>query len=244
MKTLTAIVVEDERLPRLALLQKLEAHRPQIEVIDSCDNYDSALQSIVRQHPDVLFLDIQLQGRDSIGLLEEVGRTMPLPYVVFTTAYADRRYLMSAIKLDAVDYLLKPVDKSELALAIAKILREEELRQPAPDDHRLCFRTANGKLYVNADDIAYILADGNYAHLTTFFDTEDILESLGTLTRNLDPHTFVRTDRSTIVNVKCIYKINARRRLCTFKSNDGHLVDIQLSKTSIDQLLTLPPSGQ
>ena len=120
MKTLKAIVVEDERLPRLSLLQKLEDFRHEVEVIDSCDNYDSALQSILRHQPDLLFLDIQLQGRDAIQLLNEVRLTLPLPHVIFTTAYDDRKYLMNAIKLDAVDYLLKPIDKNELAAAITK----------------------------------------------------------------------------------------------------------------------------
>ena len=67
-----AIVVDDERLPRLALLQKLEEFHHQVEVVDSCDNYDSALQSILRHQPDLLFLDIQLQGRDAMQLLDEV----------------------------------------------------------------------------------------------------------------------------------------------------------------------------
>ena len=122
-KTLRTIVVEDERLPRLSLLQKLEEFRQEIEVIDSCDNYDQALQSILRNQPDLLFLDIQLQGRDAIQLLDELKRSISLPHIIFTTAYADRKYLMSAIKLSAVDYLLKPVDKNELALAISKVLQ-------------------------------------------------------------------------------------------------------------------------
>lgn len=60
---MTAIVVEDERLPRLSLLQKLEVFRNQIEVVDSCESYDDALYSITRNKPDVLFLDIQLQRK-------------------------------------------------------------------------------------------------------------------------------------------------------------------------------------
>ena len=68
MKTLKTIVVEDERLPRLSLLQKLEEFRQEVEVIDSCDNYDSALQSILRLQPDLLFLDIQLHKAGLEGL--------------------------------------------------------------------------------------------------------------------------------------------------------------------------------
>ena len=239
---LTAIVVEDERLPRLALLQKLEEHKQDIKVIADCESYDSALQSILHHRPDVLFLDIQLHGRDSIALLEELRQTITLPHVIFTTAYADRRYLMSAIKLDAVDYLLKPIDKNELALAIAKIVHHEQQRQSATsDDQRLSFRTANGKTIVHPDDIAYFQADGNYARLTTFYDTEDIFESLAVLSRRLDPAVFVRTDRSTIVNVQRIMKLNTHRRVCLLRSPEGTIVQLELSKSSIDCLLNLLP---
>ena len=120
---LRTIVVEDERLPRLALLQKLENFSNAVDVIDSCDNYDTALHSILQNKPDLLLLDIQLQGRDTIQLLEELQKVQPLPYVIFTTAYNDRHYLMSAIKLSAVDYLIKPIDQSSLSIAIAKVMK-------------------------------------------------------------------------------------------------------------------------
>ena len=166
MKPLKTIVVEDERLPRLSLLQKLEEFRQEVEVIDSCDNYDSALQSILRHQPELLFLDIQLQGRDAIQLLNEVKQTLPLPHVIFTTAYADRKYLMSAIKLSAVDYLLKPIGRNELAAAITKARQLYPERPEASAlDTRLSLRTANGKLFIDVADIAFITADGNYSHL-------------------------------------------------------------------------------
>ena len=90
MKKLKTIVVEDERLPRLSLLAKLEDYRHTLEVVDACDNYDSARESILLHRPDLLILDIQLQGRDSIQLLEELRQTIRLPYTIFTTAYSDR----------------------------------------------------------------------------------------------------------------------------------------------------------
>ena len=73
---LITIVVEDERLPRLSLLKKLEDFRHALEVVDSCDNYDTALESILKNRPDLVFLDIQLQGRDSIQLLDELKQTI------------------------------------------------------------------------------------------------------------------------------------------------------------------------
>ena len=89
MKMLRTIVVEDERLPRLSLLAKLDELSHTVEVVDSCADYDSARMSILRHRPDLLLLDIQLQGRDSMQLLDELKQTITLPYVIFTTAYSD-----------------------------------------------------------------------------------------------------------------------------------------------------------
>ena len=238
MKTLKTIVVEDERLPRLSLLQKLEDFRQEVEVVDSCDNYDSALRSILRHQPDLLFLDIQLQGRDAMQLLNEVKQTIPLPHVIFTTAYADRKYLLGAIKLAAVDYLLKPIDKNELATAISKACQQHH--DPSPDNTtptRLSLRTVNGKLFIDASDIAFITADGKYAHLCTFGHQEDIMESLATMEQLLDPKVFLRVDRYTIINTKQVYKLNIKRRQCTLLSPEGTTIDVELSKPGIERLM-------
>ncbi len=238
MKPLKTIVVEDERLPRLSLLQKLEEFRQEVEVIDSCDNYDSALQSILRHQPELLFLDIQLQGRDAIQLLNEVKQTLPLPHVIFTTAYADRKYLMSAIKLSAVDYLLKPIGRNELAAAITKARQLfPERPEASAQDTRLSLRTANGKLFIDVADIAFITADGNYSHLYTFSNQEDIMESLAAMEQMLDPAVFLRVDRCTIVNTQRVYKLNVKRRLCTLLSPEGMTLDMELSKTGIERLM-------
>lgn len=237
------IVVEDERLPRLSLLQKLEDFRDQVEVVDSCADYDSALHSILRLRPDLLMLDIQLPGHNSIELLDELGRQLQgaLPDIIFTTAYSDRKYLMNAIKLQAVDYLIKPIDKKELAMALARVVTRAEQKSNSlhriPTQHRMTFRTASGKLFVTPDKIAYLRADGNYSTLHTFAADEQILESLASLERRLSDGMFVRIDRSTIINIERVYKLNVQRRICQLASEDGTtLLELELSKTAMDTL--------
>ena len=246
MNILKTIVVEDERLPRLSLLAKLEDFRDMLDVVDSCDSYASARESILRHRPDLLFLDIQLPGRDSIQLLEELRETIPLPYVIFTTAYSDRNYLMSAIKLSAVDYLLKPVGKPELAHAVAKAVDRARGPLGAADSaggsgsgeasqEKLCFKSVNSKLFVPADDIAWFKAEGNYAKIVTFSDEDLVLENLLSLEQRL-PAFFVRVDRSTIVNVRKVYRLNHQLHSCTLRSSDGRLLDLPLSKPGLDSL--------
>ena len=241
MRKLKAIVVEDERLPRLSLLAKLEDFRHSVEVVDACDNYDSARMSILRHRPDLLFLDIQLQGCDSIQLLEELKQTIPLPYVIFTTAYSDRKYLMSAIKLSAVDYLLKPIDKGELAHAIAKAADRAVVETTATSSlpENLSLKSVNGKIFVAVDDIAYMKADGNYANICTFHGQDLILESLMTLEQRLPANTFARVDRSTIVNLQRVYRLNHQQHTCILLSANGCVLRLELTKSGMEKLMEM-----
>lgn len=241
MRKLKAIVVEDERLPRLSLLAKLEDFRHSVEVVDACDNYDSARMSILRHRPGLLFLDIQLQGCDSIQLLEELKQTIPLPYVIFTTAYSDRKYLMSAIKLSAVDYLLKPIDKGELAHAIAKAADRAVVETTATSSlpENLSLKSVNGKIFVAVDDIAYIKADGNYANICTFHGQDLILESLMTLEQRLPANTFTRVDRSTIVNLQRVYRLNHQQHTCILLSANGCELRLELTKSGMEKLMEM-----
>ncbi|MBQ9465429.1 MAG: response regulator transcription factor [Muribaculaceae bacterium] len=240
MKRLSTIVVEDERLPRLALLKKLEELSDSVEVIAAVDNYDDALQTIARLRPDLVLLDIQLRGRDTIAMLDELkAGDIPLPLIIFTTAYADRRYLMGAIKVNAVDYLMKPINRNDLAVAIAKAVERAGLVEAEPMPGKLSLRTVSGRLFLEPDDIAAIRADGNYSRFITFNGEEAVLESLAALERRLDPAAFVRADRSTIVNATLIYRINAKRQQCTLRAPAGTLLTIDLSKTAVEALLHL-----
>ena len=239
MKKLKTIVVEDERLPRLSLLQKLEDYRHTVDVVDACDSYDKARDSILRHQPDLLLLDIQLQGRDSIQLLEELKQTMRLPYIIFTTAYSDRKYLMSAIKLAAVDYLVKPIDKGQLALAIAKAAKrdDDEKHSAVEPNRKMSFRSVNGRLFILPDDIAYIRAEGNYARVVTFHGDDLVLESLLSLQQRLPQQVFMRVDRSTIVNSQRVYRLNTQQSSCTLQDADGRQLVVKLSSKGIQQLL-------
>lgn len=239
MKKLKTIVVEDERLPRLSLLAKLEDFRHTVEVVESCDNYDSARMSILRHRPDLLILDIQLQGRDSLQLLEELKQTMPLPYVIFTTAYSDRKYLMNAIKLSAVDYLLKPIDKGELAHAIAKAADRAALEtaEASHQPEKLSFKSVNGRIFLPADDIAYIKAEGNYASISSFHGCDMVLENLLTLELRLPGNVFVRVDRSTIVNIQKVYRLNHQQHICILRSAEGHELRLEMSRSGMEKLM-------
>ncbi len=241
-RRLRTIVVEDERLPRLTLLAKLQALADDVEVVADCDSYETARDSIRTLKPDLLLMDIQLQGRDSITLLHKLQDEMPLPSVIFTTAYDDRSYLMNAIKLQAADYLLKPVSPAELRQAVEKVKRRQpDALHPSPvtlhpSQAKLAFRTSAGRVWVVPDSIAYVKAARNYAVLVCFDHEELLLDSLHAIEAVLDPQQFVRVDRSTIVNRRTVVQLNTRSMVCRLRSADGVELKLELSKVAIDHL--------
>lgn len=110
-----ALLVDDERLARVELRRLLKNH-PEVEIAGEAQNADDAIQQIRRLQPDILFLDIQMPGRNGFQLLEELDE---VPAVIFTTAHDE--FALKAFEISALDYLVKPIIPARLAAAIAKV---------------------------------------------------------------------------------------------------------------------------
>ncbi|MEY4097471.1 MAG: hypothetical protein RL170_315, partial [Bacteroidota bacterium] len=118
-----AIIIDDERLARNELKKLLEQH-PEIEIIEEASNVDEGVEKIDLSHPDLIFLDIQMPGKTGFDLLAELERA---PKVIFTTAYDE--FALKAFEVNALDYLLKPIDPKRLADAIQKLKAEIDLER-------------------------------------------------------------------------------------------------------------------
>ncbi len=117
-----ALIVDDERLARKELIKLLEEH-PSIEIVGEAMNADEAEQMINELNPDLLFLDIQMPGRTGFQLLESLDS---VPLVVFTTAYDE--FALKAFEVNALDYLLKPIQAERLSEAVHKIMEKERAK--------------------------------------------------------------------------------------------------------------------
>lgn len=233
-----AIIVEDEELPRLSLQSKLETYHPDILILDMCDNCDDALESILRHKPQLLFLDIQLPGKNSLWLIEQLEKIMKLPLIIFTTAFTDPEYLIKAIKVSAVDYLNKPISIIELAQAVEKAKKRLQSEQPTAQSmgpKQFTFKTYNSILVASCDDIVYCEADGNYTNITLLKGkTELVFERLGEIAdRLLCDKKFIRVGRSLIINKKYIHKINTKDSTCILVANsNSHTLSVPHSAFS------------
>ncbi|HEY1871898.1 MAG TPA: response regulator [Chitinophagaceae bacterium] len=208
--SLKAIIVDDERLARAELKKLLQAY-PDVDVIDEAANADEGVDKIENQNPDVIFLDIQMPGKTGFDLLSDLEKA---PHVIFTTAYDE--YALKAFEVNALDYLLKPIEPKRLADAIHKLQYEitkersginGSNRGPLTEDDQVFVKDGERCWFVKLSEIRLFESVGNYAKV--FFATNKplILKSLNSLEERLDDRVFFRANRKHIINLRWIEKI-------------------------------------
>ncbi len=206
-----AIIIDDERLAR-AELRKLLQEFPEVEVIDEAANAEEGISKIDSLRPDLIFLDIQMPGRTGFDMLADLERA---PQVIFTTAYDE--FALKAFEVNALDYLLKPVEPKRLADAIQKLhLSETKESRPVgesvnnsilTEDDQVFVKDGERCWFVKLSDIRLFESVGNYAKVFFGSNKPLILKSLNALEERLDEKTFFRANRKHIVNLRMIEKI-------------------------------------
>lgn len=212
-----AIAVDDEIRSLKLLLNLLKEHCPQVQVVGTAQTVDQAFQLLTQMKPDVLFLDIQMQGETGFDLLSKI-QDIPCD-VIFITAHEN--YALKAIKFSALDYLLKPIDIEELKIAVGKIGMNNKTTQlnlkiksflsnlnlNSSESFQIALATSEGLSILQIQDIIYLRSDRQY----TFFilrSGEKIMTSknLGEYEELLLSHHFFRIHHSLIINLKEVKK--------------------------------------
>lgn len=207
-----AIIIDDERLARNEL-KKLLMDFPEIEVISEATNASEGIEQIESLNPELIFLDIQMPGKTGFDLLGELDKT---PHVIFTTAYDE--YALKAFEVNALDYLVKPVEPKRLADAIQKLHLQDE-REPnqmqnlninrsiLSEQDQVFVKDGERCWFVRLSDIRLFESVGNYAKVYFGPNKPLILKSLNALEERLDEKTFFRANRKHIVNLRLIDKV-------------------------------------
>jgi two-component system LytT family response regulator len=205
-----AIIVDDERLARNELKRLLENFL-QIEVIGEAANTDEAAALLEKEQPDVLFLDIQMPGKTGFEWLESWDGF--LPEVIFTTAFDE--YALKAFEVNALDYVLKPIELTRLSESIQKLEKRQiqHAKSTATTTHvlgamdQIFVKDGERCWFVRLDRVRLCESMGNYVRL--FFDDHKplVLKSLNALEERLDPKVFFRANRKHIINLNYIDKI-------------------------------------
>lgn len=204
------LVVDDERLARKELINLLKSF-DRIEVIGEASNADEANQMIEEKKPDLVFLDIQMPGKNGMDMLEELDFT---PNIIFVTAYDE--YAVKAFEMNALDYVLKPVELPRLEEAISKVKEKVEVQaqdetseneETLGEEDQIFLKDGEKCWFVSLKDIRLFESEGNYVRV--FFKDQKplILKSLNNLENRLSNKVFFRSNRKYIVNLKWVEKV-------------------------------------
>lgn len=207
-----AIIIDDERLARTEL-RKLLQEFPDIEIVDEAANADEGISKIESQNPDLIFLDIQMPGKTGFDLLTELDRA---PHVIFTTAYDE--YALKAFEVNALDYLVKPIEPKRLADAVQKLhaheggnghtaISTETNKSLLTENDQVFVKDGERCWFVKLSEIRLFESVGNYAKVFFGANKPLILKSLNALEERLDEKIFFRANRKHIVNLRLIDKI-------------------------------------
>jgi two-component system LytT family response regulator len=191
-----ALIVDDEALARERVRTLLAAER-EVTIVGECSGGREAVEAIVQQRPDVVFLDVQMPDLNGFEVLDAVAPEW-LPAVVFVTAYDE--YALQAFEAHAIDYVLKPIEPERFR----KALKRATSQQPID---RLIIRAGGKIMFLKPADIDWIEADGKLAQLHVGKATHSVRIQLKRLEQRLASHGFVRVHRSAIVNVDRIKEL-------------------------------------
>ncbi len=205
-----ALIIDDERLARNEL-KKLLQEFPEVEVIGEAANATEGIEKIEELSPDLIFLDIQMPGKTGFDMLVELEKA---PHVIFTTAYDE--FALKAFEVNALDYLMKPVEPKRLADALHKLQQAEEKEMAALANAHRSLLTENDQVFVKDGERCWFVklsevrlfeSVGNYAKVYFAGNKPLILKSLNALEDRLDEKTFFRANRKHIVNLRMIDKV-------------------------------------
>ena len=237
---ITSIIVDDELRAIKALQITLEKHCSEVSVIGIAKNVNEAKELIIKLRPELIFLDINLPGRTGLDLLRDMQDLSSK--IIFITAYEE--YLVDALRLSAFDYLLKPVDKTELKEAIERLkshmikkhksqieILSSFLNDESPK--RIAINTIDELEIVNIDDIVYLSSDKNYTKFHLAHSEIIASKPLGTYDEMLISSSFYRVHRSFVVNLNQVKSFKKRDLLLIMSNGD----EVDVSKRKKEELL-------
>ena len=209
-----AIIIDDELNARLALRGILEENFPNVEIIAENADVPSAVKTIHKLKPDLVFLDIAMPGYSGLELLSFFDEISIRFKIIFVTAYSE--FAINAFELSAIDYILKPVKIDALGRALSKIndasseKSVDVLRQnfENPQNKKIALNTGDGITFIALGEILYLKADGSYTH---FFLSDStwitVSKKIAEFERLEQTANFMRIHRSHIINLERIWKI-------------------------------------
>jgi two-component system response regulator LytT len=247
---ISCIIVDDEQLALEELSYLLDSIS-ELKVIGQGHNGLDAIRLVRELEPDLLFLDIEMPGLNGFRVVEELAKTDELPQIVFVTAYD--HYAVKAFEVNAVDYLLKPIEKSRLEKAVQRAKKQLEsevvsnqrimnllsmIALPSPKRAKLLIKDKNRNILVDSEEVIFAnVSDGIISVTTKDLFGETNYRTLEDLQADLDPETFWRVNRSHLVNINKIAEVVPWfNRTLQLKMGDKKQTEIPVSRSHSKRL--------
>jgi two-component system LytT family response regulator len=237
-----AVIIDDESYACQALTTLLKNHCPDVTVVTTCQDPREAIAIVENSKPELVFLDIEMPHMNGFSFL---GKCSPASFdVIFTTSYD--QYAIKAIKISALDYLLKPVDATELKAAMQKYRERRvpasrqqleillaKLQQPSSASARIALPTMEGLQIIPISDIIFCSSSSNYTILTLKDKQKlTVSKTLKEIEEMLEEHRFLRIHHSYLVNLDEIKKYFRGEGGAVLMS-DGSSVDVSRAKKEL-----------
>lgn len=226
---ITALVVDDEKKNRLSLIKQLNDYCPDVNIIGDASTVDEAHEFILKNHPELVFLDVEMPNGSGFDLLRKIN---PVNFkVIFVTAHSN--YAIKAIRFSALDYLLKPVDTDELIHAVKKATENNVvhssqynglLENLKPENtKKIAIPVKDGFAFLAPDEIIRLQADGTYTHIYTVTDKYTGTKNIKEYELLLADQNFYRSHNSHLINLKHVKR---------FSRLDGYFVHMSDNSTA------------
>jgi two-component system LytT family response regulator len=237
-----ALIVDDELSGREQIQHHLLKHNS-IIITGIVASVDEALSFIRKKMPDVIFLDIDMPGKNGFDLVDELKTRDIQVEIVFVTAFD--KYAIQAIKASAFDYILKPIDKEELNEVIKKLINKSHQAKDKYDfsqlfsryikPQKLRFNQKGRTIFINPADIIYCHADGNYTQIFLGENESETISHHLKEVQQLLGENFQRIGRSTIFNKDYLVKIDKQNKKLELRKN-SHCINIPVSSRRLNQI--------
>lgn len=228
-----SIIVDDET-DAIEALEILLADLPKIELIGRFDSVDKAIDFIITHQPQLVFLDIDMPGKNGFELIEELKDLHLNPTIIFTTAHP--QHAIEAIEEAAFGYLLKPIDPDKLRKVVNRYICDNYTKGKQADNKKFRFNTRSGFILINPSEILYCKAEGNYTKIVLVHKKSYLIsQQIGSVYDLFDKNYLHRLGRSVIINLTYLRSIDRKKQICTLEFG-GNEVILQISKFNFSDI--------
>ncbi|MFZ4707460.1 MAG: LytR/AlgR family response regulator transcription factor [Bacteroidales bacterium] len=238
------VLIIDDDADAINNLKKLLEGNLSITVVGTITNPALAVETVKLYKPDLIFLDIQMPEKDGFEVLRDLWGEKLQTEVIFVTAFD--KFAIDAIRFSALDYLLKPISPFDLQNALIRFLGKANnhdfssiqtlLEKSVLQANKLKFNTNSGFFMISPDEIVYIQADWNYSEIYLCNSKSELVAmNLGKLEEMLPKHLFCRINRSIIINVLYLIRVNRKKRLAILEK-DGNEYSFKIPLLNIRRI--------